>query len=451
MRQILRRMFVAALSRFRSQSMASVPGGAEGGVPPQSARRREIAHTKEEEREIDEPERDCSTPTRSADSKERHRVSFYRGETVNYFADRADFESKTFLQDFVLKGWLPSAPFLTRDTKITAFGSCFAANITRHLTGIGYDLSSKRAPDIYISRLGDGMVNAPAILGQLEWALENTKMPANLWHGFNAESYRYDEKIRLETRDVFLATDFFIITLGLSEVWYDIETGGTFWRAIPKDAFNPSRHSFRVLSVEETKRDIERMRGLIRHHVPGAKILFTVSPIPLAATFRPVSCMTANAVSKAVIRAALDEVLRAHPDELNETLFYFPSMEILQLAFYDPWAKGRHPRPYVLDTIMKTFEAAYCVGEGTLDDANALLHMHRMQNMAEIGARVAEFGGVVEAAERAAREQQKKRLEAKKRDRPLVRGIDTAELEQRRAARRQKKAQKRARRKGAAE
>lgn len=402
------------------------------GAAPVRVDGRDPALPQEPDREIEGAETDCALL--SPDAKERQRMSFYRGDTVNYFANRADFESGTFLQDFVLKGWMPSAPFVTRDAKITAFGSCFAANITRHLNAIGYDLSSKRAPDIYISHLGDGMVNTPAILGQFEWALANKKMPENLWHGFKAEGYGYDEGIRLKTRDVFLATDFFIITLGLSEVWYDEQTGGTFWRAVPEGVFDPSRHKFRVLSVEETKRDIEEMRRLIRQHAPNAKILFTVSPIPLAATFRPVSCMTANAVSKAIIRAALDEVLRGHPDELNESLFYFPSMEIVQFVFHDAWKTGRHPHDYVLDTIMKTFEAVYCVGEGTLDEANAMLQMYRVRNMAEIGARTTGKRKVVLAGGKAARQALRARVESQKLDKSLEHVVDTTKAE-RRAAR----------------
>jgi hypothetical protein len=143
--------------------------------------------------------------------------------------------------------------------------------------------------------------------------------------------------------------------------------------------------------VEETRADIAEMHRLMRAHVPGAKILFTVSPVPLAATFRPVSCLTANHVSKAILRAALDEFLRSKPEELGKSLFYFPSMEIVQLGFLDPWAKDiRHPASYVLDTVMKTFEATYCVGEGTLEDANRLLQMFRARNAQEISERFLE-------------------------------------------------------------
>lgn len=347
-------------------------------------------------------------------------AGFHRGDVVNYFPRREDFVSPTFLEDYVLKGWLPAQPFVTRETKITAFGSCFAANITRHLSGMGYDLSSERDPGIYVSRLSDGMVNTAAILGQFEWALENKTQPTDLWHGFKAEGYGYDEDIRLRTRAIFLDTEFFVITLGLSEIWYDELSGGTFWRAVPESAFDPRRHKFRVMSVAETKADIAKMHALIREHVPGAKILITVSPIPLAATFRPASCMTANAVSKAVIRAALDEFLREHGDELNETLFYFPSMEIVQFGFADSFGSdGRHPVSYVLDTVMKTFEATYCKGEATLKQANEMLQMFRAENLRDINSRTGNEGEKVKllkAAKLAKRAGLVARAQAKARD-----------------------------------
>src|ERR1700743_2713318 len=94
--------------------------------------------------------------------------SWHRGEGVNHYPTQARYFDENFLRDYVLKGWMPAAPFLTRGTKITAFGSCFAANITRHLDSLCYDLSSKRDPDIHISRIPDGLVNTASILGQFE-------------------------------------------------------------------------------------------------------------------------------------------------------------------------------------------------------------------------------------------------------------------------------------------
>ena len=323
------------------------------------------------------------------ESPKRTGSSFYRGDVVNYAPYRRDYAADNFLQHYILNGWMPDAPLLDRETKITAFGSCFASHITKHLMAIGYNTSQGRDPDIYISSMGEGLVNTYAILGQFEWALENKHQPVDLWHGFKAEGYGYDERIRRRTRKVFLGTEFFVITLGLSEIWYDEVTGGVFWRAVPVSAFDPSRHKFRVSTVAETKANLNAIYELIRRHVPEAKVLFTLSPIPLAATFRPVSCLTANSVSKAILRAGLDEFLRERAADLNERLFYFPSYEILQHAFVDPWMEdGRHPAASVVQTILKTFEAVYCRNETSLAEVGELLQRNRAHNIARISKTV---------------------------------------------------------------
>lgn len=325
--------------------------------------------------EIDELKQKMRSSLRNerVEKVKRPGPSFHRPGTVNFNPYQHDFYGGHFLEKYLLKGWLPEAPPIGRGTKVTAFGSCFAVNITKHLAKIGFNTSKERDPDIYISHLGDGMVNVQALCGQFEWALEN-KLPAeNLWHGYDTTEYGFDEETRLRTRAVFLDTEFFIVTLGLSEVWYDEPTGGVFWRAVPAKKFDPSRHKFRVNSFAETKAQIETMYRLIRQHVPGAKVLFTLSPIPLGATFRPVSCLTANSVSKAILRAALDEFMRENSADLNTQLFYFPSYEFVNECFPARFkTDNRHPHEAVIQTIMRTFEAAFCDTAFAITDAEKM-------------------------------------------------------------------------------
>jgi len=83
------------------------------------------------------------------------------------------------------------------------------------------------------------------------------------------------------------------------------------------------------------------------------------SPIPLNATFRPVSCLTADAVSKAVIRSALDEFLRENADDAR--LHYMPSYEAVKRLFNNQWSVDRrHVYPHVLNFNMAMFEHYYC-------------------------------------------------------------------------------------------
>lgn len=313
--------------------------------------------------------------------------SFFRGENCNLNPYKKDFEDQNFLRDFLLKGWMTAKPFITKSTKITAFGSCFATHLTAYLSKVGYSLSRERDPEIYISSMGEGLVNLYALRQQFEWALENERPPENLWHGFRAEEFGYRDEVRERTRKVFLETDFFIITLGLSEVWYDEVTGGVFWRAVPVRFYDPARHKFRVCSFDETKRNIWRISELIFEHVPRARILFTLSPIPLAATFRPASCITANSASKAILRAALDEFYRENAELLNKRLFYFPAYEIIAELFPDKFSDdNRHPHDDIILFIMKLFEAVYCESPLNLDEVNALFQELRAKNIASLTA-----------------------------------------------------------------
>jgi hypothetical protein len=311
--------------------------------------------------------------------------SFFRGEHCNFNPYQGDFAAPDFLERYLLRGWLPAAPLIGPETRVTAFGSCFASHVGNHLALIGYNTSKQRAPGIYLSLLSEGLVNVHSLLGQFEWALEGVIPPEGLWHGHKAEDYGVDEAVRLRTRQVLLETEFFVITLGLSEIWYDEVTGGVFWRAVPLRHVDPARHRFRVCTMAETKQALVRIRELIARHVPAAKLLFTLSPVPLAATFREVGSLAANSVSKAILRAALDEMLREAGDALNRDLFYWPSYEIVNELFPCRFeSDNRHPQPEILNFVVRLFEAVHCRSGLTLAELNAAFQQARATNLARL-------------------------------------------------------------------
>ncbi len=285
--------------------------------------------------------------------------SFHRGETTTFRPHAAGMRRPDALARNVLAGWMPPAPFIGTDSTIVAFGSCFASHISSYLNGLGFDVATSRRGKAYVSSMGDGIVNTYAVLQQFEWAWEGRVPPVPLWHGYNALEFGYDEEVRRDTRDLFDTADVFIITLGLSEIWYDEPTGEVFWRAVPSDAFDPSRHKFRVATVQENKDNIARIHDLIRKYRPEAAIILTLSPVPLSATFRSIGPFTADAVSKASLRAAVDEVL--HERSHDPRLFYFPSYEVVLGCFHHPFQDDlRHPHGHVLDLNMLAFERYFC-------------------------------------------------------------------------------------------
>ncbi|MEL6584284.1 MAG: GSCFA domain-containing protein [Pseudomonadota bacterium] len=301
----------------------------------------------------------------SFQSTSRHGKEFrtwFRGEHMNVNPTRARMVAADGVPKYVVKGWEPDEPFITEKTQITAFGSCFAANISNWLSKRNFRVLTRQGDPkrAYVIACGEGMVNSFVIRQQFEWAWENKTYEQPLWHGYKAEDYGYDPAVQAETKRIFDETDVFILTFGLSEVWYDEPTGNVFWRTIPKDVYDPSRHKFRVSTVEENRENLEAIYQLIRKHRPDAKVIFTLSPIPLIATFRDNSCLTSNSVSKAVLRVAIDETVRKHRDE--GVLHYWPSYEIVTDVFRLPYKPDRrHPYTITLDYIMTLFEHTWCV------------------------------------------------------------------------------------------
>jgi hypothetical protein len=293
------------------------------------------------------------------DGKARqHSASFYRGEHTHFHPRDVSLRLPTFIPDYVMQGLAPAEPFLGRDDRVVAFGSCFAYHLSNYLFERGFNVSTRQKNVAYITRMGDGIVNTHAIRQQFEWAWQGREPSQDLWHGYDKVALGYDEDVRLATRALFDEAHTFVITLGLSEVWYDEPTGEVFWRAVPMDAFDPARHKFRVSGFAENLDNLRAIHAMIRQRRPDARIVFTLSPIPLTATFRPIPCIVADAESKAILRTALGELMRTTDDP---RLHYFPSYEIVTRTFNHPYINDRtHVHAHVADLNMAIFERYYC-------------------------------------------------------------------------------------------
>jgi len=107
----------------------------------------------------------------------------------------------------------------------------------------------------------------------------------------------------------------------------------------------------------------------------------TLSPIPLIATFRQVSCITANSLSKSLLRAALDD-LRELKAEIRQDVYYFPAFEIINECFPNRFVEdGRHLWPMIVPSVMRLFEATFCETNLTIDEAEQGFHRARLQDV----------------------------------------------------------------------
>lgn len=278
---------------------------------------------------------------------------WHRGEHCNLYPPKKALEERKIgrMEKFVYKGWLPETRFISKKTPITAFGSCFAAHLMRYLQGRGFNVN---VPGILHRTHGAGINNTFAVVQQFEVNLADKVYSEDLWWDEDAKNISYNDDTKKYTKQQFLDTEVFVVTLGLSEVWYNKNTGEVFWRAIPENMFDGSRHGFRLTSVEENVENLQRIVTLAQMKPKPAKVIFTLSPVPLQATFRPVSCMTANEVSKSILRVAVDQVVD------NQRSFYWPSYELVRNVLENPYEPdNRHVTPETVAFIMNEFARYY--------------------------------------------------------------------------------------------
>lgn len=170
-----------------------------------------------------------------------------------------------------------------------------------------------------------------------------------------AEAARLSHLAQL--RRMFLEAEVFIFTLGLTERWQDARTGTVYplCPAVVDPAFADPAHVFHNARVAEVIGELDRTIALLSRLNPDLRFIFTVSPVPLMATATGGHVLGATSRSKAVLRAAVDEVCANHA-----IADYFPSYEIATQnpTFRDAFGPDqREVRPEVVETIMDIFFA----------------------------------------------------------------------------------------------
>ncbi len=132
-------------------------------------------------------------------------------------------------------------------------------------------------------------------------------------------------------RTMFENLDIFVFTLGLTECWRS-RRDGTVYPVCPGvdgGVFDPEKYEFFNHEVEDVEADLASFIAALRAVNPKARVILTVSPVPLVATADPAaSVLMATTYSKSVLRVAAERVRRTVPDA-----YYFPSYEIITGSF----------------------------------------------------------------------------------------------------------------------
>lgn len=286
---------------------------------------------------------------------------WHQQDVKKYPTTQADFnELEILIRNYCLDGLAPSEPLLNEAGSIVAIGSCFAAELRHFLNDVGLSSDSFWIPS--------GLNNTFALVDFFSWAVTDEE---------TGKGYRYSKDSTGDIKDwqpkyeqeqykkALSEASSFVFTLGLAEVWEDKETGNVFWRGVPEHIFKDSRHQFRLSSVQENTDNLEKIVELIRQVNPNAPIIFTLSPVPLKATFSYNSCITSDCVSKSTLRMAIHEYMNKCDEESN--IYYWPSFEIVKwVGCHLPYPVYgtddgcvRHVSRYLVTQILKAFVTVY--------------------------------------------------------------------------------------------
>ncbi|HKN28865.1 MAG TPA: GSCFA domain-containing protein [Roseiarcus sp.] len=160
-------------------------------------------------------------------------------------------------------------------------------------------------------------------------------------------------------RRVFTECTVFVFTLGLTESWRARIDGTVYPLAPPvvSDEAEIDDFEFHNFTYQEITEDLRGFVERISKVNPGVRILLTVSPVPLTATYTDEHVLVASSHSKAILRAACAELEAA-----NEAICYFPAYEIItgpfsRGAYYE--ANLRSVAQVGVDHVMRAFDANF--------------------------------------------------------------------------------------------
>lgn len=242
--------------------------------------------------------------------------------------------------------------------KVATAGSCFAQHIARRLhdSGFHYFVAEQAHPmfpqhlareftyGVFSARYGN-IYTARQLLQLFDraygafnpredyWAEEDGSFADPFRPACNPGGFASVEELRADREQHFAAVrrmfeelDVFVFTLGLTECWLSREDGSAYpvCPGTAAGSFDPDKYEFANFGVTDVVADIEGFVTRLKDVNPSARIILTVSPVPLVATAEDRHVLTSTTLSKSVLRVAADIISRAHSH-----IAYFESYEII--------------------------------------------------------------------------------------------------------------------------
>lgn len=261
------------------------------------------------------------------------------------------------------------SPFkISGGSKVFLIGSCFARNMEEYLAELNLEVPTAHftAPPREWPGRTTGILNKytpPAIYQAIEWSSRiwkrDDKVREEDLNGlvFKTKSGEFlDLQLPSSTpvpyerlierrgeiyslyRHIF-DSELVTITLGLTEAWFDNDTGLYIDSAPVSRDLLASRGRFTLhnITTAEAEKYITSAVDLISDINSSVKFVITTSPVPLIRTYAGESQVVANCYSKSTLRSACDAIVR-HIG--NERGVYFPSYEMVTASkSWDFWQR----------------------------------------------------------------------------------------------------------------
>ena len=253
-------------------------------------------------------------------------------------------------------------PFKIAPTdKVATGGSCFAQEIAKRLQASGFHYYLAEQPpqgmpagealrrnySMYSCRYGNVYTTAQ-FLQLIERAYGRFKPALDHWtredgrivdpfrpriepEGFaSVEEMRADRERHLAAvRRMIETMDVFVFTFGHTETWRHKADGAILQLApgVAGGEWDPNVYEFYNMTVSEVVRDFVSAVDRIAEVNPKARIVLSVSPVGIIATYEDRHIVVSNCAVKSILRAAADEVVRLRPN-----VAYFPSYDLATVS-----------------------------------------------------------------------------------------------------------------------
>jgi hypothetical protein len=295
-----------------------------------------------------------------------------------------------------------STPFtIGAADRVASAGSCFAQHVAKRLQASGYvyyvpesapaglsvSEAAQRNFGVFSCRYGN--IYTTAQLRQtLDRAFGRLTPKINAWtrpDGRIVDPYRpliepdgyetieamhaaRDEHLR-HVRDMFERLDVFVFTLGQTEHWRARSDGVVVPVApgVSGGEFDEKTYEFHNARVAEASDDMLAFIDGLRAINPKSRVILSVSPVSLLATYEDRHALVANCYTKSALRVVAEEVCQARPG-----IAYFPSYEIITAPFNAARAFAEDQREVTdvgVEMAMKTFFAHFTEGAGKKSSA----------------------------------------------------------------------------------